>query len=276
MGVVALVISQAVIATAWRDAWAGTIPNVIFSARLCTAAYEDVEADRRQPCRMAVVMLSSLAAGVGPQPTQGPRPAPAQPAGVAAWAVWATGVPEEPDASAGIRSGQDARWIFASAPGMLRVVGLIPGTTAAACHGDLDADGDFSRFDALDYTSTARPCCVCLWMGAAFGDDGIDRNPSRIARTCQMPCTWDRSKVTHRHPEKLKGMIHEGNVRRVVVNHKGRTVAEFPLTAGVVGVLVAPVLAAVGAIVALLKDCTIEIERVQDDVKEEAPSAAAR
>jgi hypothetical protein len=76
--------------------------------------------------------------------------------------------------------------------------------------------------------------------------------------------------------DKLKGMIHEGNVRRVVVNHKGRTVAEFPLTAGVVGVLVAPVLAAVGAIVALLKDCTIEIERVHDDIKEEARSAAPR
>ena len=92
-----------------------------------------------------------------------------------------------------------------------------------------------------------------------------------------MPCTWESLKGDAQTIlEKLTGMIHEGNVRRVVVNHKGRTVAEFPLTAGVVGVLVAPVLAAVGAIVALLKDCTIEIERVQDDVKEEAESAAAR
>jgi hypothetical protein len=61
--------------------------------------------------------------------------------------------------------------------------------------------------------------------------------------------------------EKLKKVIHAGNVRRIVVEHKGRTVAEFPLTAGVVGVVVAPLLAAVGAIVALLKDCTIHVEK---------------
>jgi hypothetical protein len=61
--------------------------------------------------------------------------------------------------------------------------------------------------------------------------------------------------------EKLKALIHEGNVRRIVVQHQGRTVAEFPLTAGVVGALLAPVLAAVAAIVAMLKDCTIQVER---------------
>jgi uncharacterized protein DUF4342 len=61
--------------------------------------------------------------------------------------------------------------------------------------------------------------------------------------------------------DKLKDLIHEGNVRRVVIQHQGRTVAEFPLSAGVVGALLAPVLAAVGAIVALLKDCTIQVER---------------
>ena len=61
--------------------------------------------------------------------------------------------------------------------------------------------------------------------------------------------------------EKIKALIHEGNVRRIVVQHEGRTVAEFPLTAGIVGVVLAPVVAAVGAIIALLKDCTIRIER---------------
>lgn len=61
--------------------------------------------------------------------------------------------------------------------------------------------------------------------------------------------------------DKLKDLIHEGNVRRVVIQHQGRTVAEFPLSAGVVGALLAPVLAAVGAIVALLKDCSIQVER---------------
>ena len=61
---------------------------------------------------------------------------------------------------------------------------------------------------------------------------------------------------------KLKQLVHEGNVRRVVVKQGRRTVAEFPLTAGVVGTLLAPVLAAIGALVALLNDCSIEIERV--------------
>ena len=61
--------------------------------------------------------------------------------------------------------------------------------------------------------------------------------------------------------DEIKRLIHEGNVRRVIIQHDGRTVAEFPLTAGVVGAVVAPVLAAVGAIVALLNDCTIQIER---------------
>jgi len=69
--------------------------------------------------------------------------------------------------------------------------------------------------------------------------------------------------------EKLKALIHEGNVRRVVVQHEGRTVAEFPLTAGVVGAVLAPVVAAIGAIVALLKDCTIQVERA--DAADAAP-----
>ena len=71
--------------------------------------------------------------------------------------------------------------------------------------------------------------------------------------------------------DKLKAIVHEGNVRRVVVKHEGRSIAEFPLTAGVVGAVLAPVLAAVAAIVAMLKDCTIEIAR-DDDARPEPPS----
>jgi uncharacterized protein DUF4342 len=73
--------------------------------------------------------------------------------------------------------------------------------------------------------------------------------------------------------DKIKDIVHEGNVRRVVVQHEGRTVANFPLTAGVVGALIAPELAAFGAIVALLKDCTIQIERVEPSAQG-APRAA--
>jgi hypothetical protein len=50
-------------------------------------------------------------------------------------------------------------------------------------------------------------------------------------------------------------------VRRVRVRQGDRTIAEFPLSAGIVGALVAPALAAIGAIVALAKDCTIDVER---------------
>lgn len=65
--------------------------------------------------------------------------------------------------------------------------------------------------------------------------------------------------------DKIKALIHEGNVRRIVVQHEGRTVAEFPLTAGIVGAVLAPVVAAIGALVAVLKDCTIQIEREDQD-----------
>jgi uncharacterized protein DUF4342 len=67
--------------------------------------------------------------------------------------------------------------------------------------------------------------------------------------------------------DKIKALIHEGNVRRIVVQHGGRTVAEFPLTAGIVGAVLAPVVAAIGALVALLKDCTIQIEREDQDTE---------
>jgi uncharacterized protein DUF4342 len=61
--------------------------------------------------------------------------------------------------------------------------------------------------------------------------------------------------------DKLKEIIHEGNVRRVRVRQGDRTIAEFPLSAGIVGAVLAPPLAAIGAIVALAKDCTIDVQR---------------
>ena len=76
---------------------------------------------------------------------------------------------------------------------------------------------------------------------------------------------------------RIKLLIHEGNVRRVVIKHEGRSVAEFPLTAGVVGAVLAPVLAAIGALVAVLQDCTIEVERTASDAtRDERPQAVAR
>ncbi len=64
---------------------------------------------------------------------------------------------------------------------------------------------------------------------------------------------------------KLKELIHEGNVRRIIVkNEEGHTLVEFPMTVGVVGALLAPPLAAAGAIAALVTDCTVVVERRQE------------
>lgn len=65
----------------------------------------------------------------------------------------------------------------------------------------------------------------------------------------------------------VKRLVHEGNVRRVIIKQEGRTVVEFPLTIGVVGTVLAPVLAAVGAIAAYMTECTIEVERIAGDDK---------
>ena len=65
----------------------------------------------------------------------------------------------------------------------------------------------------------------------------------------------------------VKRLVHEGNVRRVIIKQEGRTVVEFPLTVGVVGTVLAPVLAAVGAIAAFMTECTIEVERTANDDK---------
>lgn len=62
--------------------------------------------------------------------------------------------------------------------------------------------------------------------------------------------------------EKIKSIIKEGNARKIIIkNENGETVAEFPLTVGAVGALLAPILAAVGAIAALLTKCTLVVEK---------------
>ena len=74
---------------------------------------------------------------------------------------------------------------------------------------------------------------------------------------------WETIKVqSGQLVDKVKELIEEGNVRRVVIKQDERTIAEFPLTVGVVGAVIAPMLAAVGAIAALVTDCKIEVERV--------------
>jgi len=61
----------------------------------------------------------------------------------------------------------------------------------------------------------------------------------------------------------VKKLVHEGNVRRVIIKHGDDVIAEFPLTIGVLGAVLAPMLAAVAAIAAVIKECTIEVERAE-------------
>ena len=64
---------------------------------------------------------------------------------------------------------------------------------------------------------------------------------------------------------KIKELVHEGNIRRVVIkNEEGKTLIDIPLTVSVLGVLVAPQLAALGAIAALLTKATIVVEKVEE------------
>ena len=61
---------------------------------------------------------------------------------------------------------------------------------------------------------------------------------------------------------KVKSLINEGNIRRIIIKDEhSKTLVELPLTIGVVGALLAPMLAAVGAIAALVTKCTIVVER---------------
>jgi len=64
---------------------------------------------------------------------------------------------------------------------------------------------------------------------------------------------------------KVKSLINEGNIRRIIIKDEaGKTLVELPLTIGVIGTVFAPVLAAVGAIAALVTKCTIVVERRED------------
>jgi hypothetical protein len=62
--------------------------------------------------------------------------------------------------------------------------------------------------------------------------------------------------------KRFKELVHEGNIRRIIIKDKeGKSLVEFPLTIGVVGTVLVPVLAAVGAIAALVTECSITVER---------------
>jgi hypothetical protein len=94
-----------------------------------------------------------------------------------------------------------------------------------------------------------------------------------MARSDNMEKTW-REKIegtTDTILAQIRKLLDEGNIRRVVVKHQGRTVAEFPLTVGVVGTVIAPVAAAIGALTAVLAECSIEVEKTTPPSSAEPP-----
>lgn len=75
--------------------------------------------------------------------------------------------------------------------------------------------------------------------------------------------------------QKVKELIHEGNIRRVRVIHKGSTVLEMPLSVGApvaaIGIMMAPFLAALGAFAALVTECTLEVEKIDEKEERKTP-----
>jgi hypothetical protein len=73
---------------------------------------------------------------------------------------------------------------------------------------------------------------------------------------------------------KVKELIHEGNVRRIRIKQEGHVILEIPLAIGLVGVVLAPTLAAIGAMGALLAQCSIEVIRSEPaSAAKETPTA---
>src|SRR5579859_7530922 len=92
-----------------------------------------------------------------------------------------------------------------------------------------------------------------------------------------MHTVWERAKVEGKDLlGYVQRVIDEGNARRIVIKQKGTKIVEFPLTVGVVGAVIAPLLAAVGAIATLATECTIEIERTVPQAPSSAKPAARK
>jgi len=103
----------------------------------------------------------------------------------------------------------------------------------------------------------------CEKCGAEVGEDW------KFCRSCGTPVTPVRreefSVSSDDLVKRVKQLLHEGNVRRIIVkDEEGKTMMEIPVTLGVIGVLIAPWLAALGAIAAIATKCTIVVERRQD------------
>jgi hypothetical protein len=85
---------------------------------------------------------------------------------------------------------------------------------------------------------------------------------------------WETIQVTgNQLADAVEKLIAAGNIRRIRIRQGDRTIAEFPLTIGVVGAVFAPMLAAVGALAALITECTIDIEREVEESSVQSPES---
>jgi hypothetical protein len=92
-------------------------------------------------------------------------------------------------------------------------------------------------------------------------------NEQQTKRTSTQEFTLSGDEVVH----KVKELIHEGNIRRIIIkNEEGRTMLEVPLAIGLIGAALLPVLAAIGALAAIATRCTLVVER-----DETVPSASS-
>lgn len=112
--------------------------------------------------------------------------------------------------------------------------------------------------------------------GAAAGQahEGATRAANEGARSGRTTFTEEFQVSGERVVAKVKELVREGNVRRITLkNDEGRTLIEIPLTIGVIGTVLLPVWAGIGAIAALVANLTLSVEKVVDaDTAAETPS----
>ena len=89
-----------------------------------------------------------------------------------------------------------------------------------------------------------------------------DPNPANT-NVEQKPAYEELQVVGEQLLSKVKELLHEGNVRRLMIKQDGNTIMEMPLTVGLVGAIAAPMLAAIGVIGALVARCSIEVVRTE-------------
>lgn len=127
---------------------------------------------------------------------------------------------------------------------------------------------ELSRLEKIDiirertgagYTEAAT------WLDEADGDvvEALIRYEAAKRRADEATeSAWGR--VGDQVLDRAKAIIHKGNITRLKVRRQGRTVLETPVTAGVVGAVIAPELALIGAAACLLTGCTLEVQRDVD------------